>query len=252
MPTWREMLVRSTSFTFGYPIRPPSLSPVSVVVADPLLCERQAILVPSLRDDVEVLIGGVEHVDSARKRRVRVEDVAVQVFVEHAGAFAVGETRLLRSEVIDVRAACDFFRAERCPQVVVEIPVVGGEPREGPPHPLPERLDLRRRRARDSDKRHIALIQVNDDLVEVVRPERAVWTTLVPLRREHEVIDNELAPPTKELGESHRSLGTLEDILLLDFLPRQFAPLPAQFIAELCEFLLLRQKRFSRRQPLVV
>gem|GEM_PF-44780 len=77
-------------------------------------------------------------------------------------------------------------------------------------------------------------------------------TTLVPLRRKHEVIDDELIPLPEELREGYLSFGTVEVISLLDFLPRQFAPLPAQFIAELCEFFLLRQKRFPRRQPLVV
>jgi hypothetical protein len=54
------------------------------------------------------------------------------------------------------------------------------------------------------------------------------------------VIHDELIPLPKELGESHRSIGPLEDIPLLDLLPRQLAPLPAQLIAELGEFLLLR------------
>jgi hypothetical protein len=42
---------------------------------------------------------------------------------------------------------------------------------------------------------------VNDERVEVVRPERADRTTDVILRIEHEVVDEQLAPAVEEVVE---------------------------------------------------
>src|ERR1700737_4608471 len=64
---------------------------VSVVVADPVLC-RFRILISSLRNQIEVVIGGVHHVDAPRIARVGVKDSAALVLVEHAGSLTVLET----------------------------------------------------------------------------------------------------------------------------------------------------------------
>src|SRR5207237_6653426 len=90
-----------------------SLLSVTVVMADPRLRKLQAILVATFRNNVEVVIGGVENIDPARPRRVRVKDAAVLVFVEDADAFAVGETGFRGSEVVQRCAALDFSRVER-------------------------------------------------------------------------------------------------------------------------------------------
>src|SRR5260370_29100551 len=93
------------------------------------------------------------------------------------------------------------------------------------------------------------MIHVNDDVVEVVRPEGAVLASLFPLRRKHEVVDDELAPLAEEIGERLLAVRAVEDIRRGDLLPRQLAPLPAEVIAETGEFLLLFQMRRARGNP---
>src|SRR6266851_2890818 len=60
---------------------------VTIVVAHPAL-RIGGVFVPALRHEVEPLVCRVEHVDSARVRRVRLEDRAGLVLVEHAGALS--------------------------------------------------------------------------------------------------------------------------------------------------------------------
>jgi hypothetical protein len=43
------------------------------------------------------------------------------------------------------------------------------------------------------DHRHVALIEVHDDAVEVVGPARAVRAAGIPIGRKHEVVNDELA-----------------------------------------------------------
>src|ERR1700722_11568833 len=67
----------------------------------------------------------------------------------------------------------------------------------------------------------IALIQMSDDGVEVVGPERAVWASRLPVWREHEVVDDELAAAGKEGRQRLTPLWTLKDVLPRNGLPRQ-------------------------------
>jgi hypothetical protein len=96
------------------------------------------------------------------------------------------------------------------------------------------------------------VIKVNPDAVEIIGPERAMRTPLVPIRSEHKVIDYELAPVCEKLGQRLLASGTIEDVLLINLLPREFAPLPVQFVPLPREFLFLRQERCSRGEPLLV
>src|SRR5207248_1513994 len=74
----------------------------------------------------------------------------------------------------------------------------------------------------------------------------------LPLRRKHEVVDDELTAILEDIRERLGAVRAIEDVQLVDLLPRQLAPLPAQRITLMCEFFLLRQERRSRREPLVV
>src|SRR4029077_16037875 len=87
--------------------------------------------------------------------------------------------------------------------------------------------------------------------VEVVRPERAVRTSRLILRPEHEVVDDELTLTVEEVGKRLFAIRPFEHVLLPDCLPGQFTPLPAQFIAQASEFFFLRQQFPARLQPLV-
>src|SRR5260370_309790 len=90
------------------------------------------------------------------------------------------------------------------------------------------------------------------DAVEVVGPERAARAALVPIRAEHEMLDDELATPLEQVAERHFALRRVEDIALLDLLPRQLAALARQLVAPAGEFLLLGEMGLLRLQPLFV
>src|SRR5256885_5078199 len=222
---------------------------VSVVVAHPGLREFQAVLVPTLGGQVEVVVGGVQHVDSPRVRGVSVKNGAARVPVEHADALPVAHADVEFRKVVERRSAFDFLRSERRLVVVVEIVLPGGDPFEPPAHAFLERLELGERRARDRDEARVAVIEVDAEAVEIVRPERAVLAALVPVGREHEVIDDELAPAVEELGQRLRACRPVEDVLLLHLLPRQGAPLATQLVAQPGEPLLLREEFPARLDP---
>ena len=63
---------------------------VSVVVPDPGLRVWKVLLIAALRNQVEVLIGGVHHVDAARKTGIGMKHRAALVLVEHADPLTIG------------------------------------------------------------------------------------------------------------------------------------------------------------------
>src|SRR5947209_9055422 len=69
---------------------------------------------------------------------------------------------------------------------------------------------------------------------------------------EHRVIDDQLAASREDVAERPRPALALEGVLLLDELPGQIAPLPAQLVAHPGELLLLRQVPLPCPEPLVV
>ena len=66
------------------------------------------------------------------------------------------------------------------------------------------------------------------------------------------MIDDELAPLFEEFGQRLLAARPVEDVLLVNLLPWEFAPLPAQFVPQPREFLFLREERRSRGEPLLV
>src|ERR1700704_11567 len=73
---------------------------------------------------------------------------------------------------------------------------------------------------------------MGNDSVEVVRPEAAVLAPDVPIRLVHEVIYDELAAAAKEVRQSLSAVLAFEYVLLLNALPGQLAPLPAELFAQ--------------------
>ena len=65
---------------------------------------------------------------------------------------------------------------------------------------------------------------MNDDRIEVVRPERAVRASGFPVRIEHEVIDDKLAGPVKQLRQGLFAVRSFENILFTYGFPRHLAP----------------------------
>src|SRR6058998_4137819 len=69
---------------------------------------------------------------------------------------------------------------------------------------------------------------------------------------EHRVIDHQLAASLEDVAERLRPALALEGVLLVDELPGQIAPLPAQLVTHPGELLLLRQVLLPCLEPLVV
>jgi hypothetical protein len=174
------------------------------------------------------------------------EDGARRILEEDADALALHVADLLGAVVVL------GLLGERDAVVDVEVGVRRRVPREAPPHPLPVRGELRVGRERDGDHRDVARLQVDDVRVEVVGPERAALAAGVPARIEHEVVDDELAAAGEELRQRASSVRPLEDVLLLDALPRQVTSLAPQLVPQPRELLLLREQLLPLGQPLVV
>jgi hypothetical protein len=93
---------------------------------------------------------------------------------------------------------------------------------------------------------------MHDESIIVVGPEGAALAPFLPIRAEHEVLDDELTFPRKELVQALLSVQPLEDILFVDADPRQSATLRAQLIAQSRKFLFLCQMLLARFDPLVL
>src|SRR3954469_4696121 len=95
-------------------------------------------------------------------------------------------------------------------------------------------------------------MQVLEETVrDLVGPGRATRAALLPFGREHEVADNELATPLKQVEQAGLPVRTLEDVLLLDPDHRQPAALSVQFVPLPGEFFLPGQQFLAGSKPLV-
>ena len=84
--------------------------------------------------------------------------------------------------------------------VEVEVAAERRHPRKAPAHAPLEGLDLGERRAGDGDERHVALGEVDVGAVEMIGEEGATRTAFLPVRAEHEMVDDELASAVEQLG----------------------------------------------------
>src|SRR5690349_1930905 len=98
------------------------------------------------RGEIEVMIGGVHHVQAARVTGIGVKDIPGLVAIEHAdsGCFLADEGS--GSEIV-VAASLDLLLRERNAVVVIERAVARRYPFEAPAHPLLEGGELGQRRA---------------------------------------------------------------------------------------------------------
>src|SRR5262249_42909958 len=87
--------------------------------------------------------------------------------------------------------------------------------------------------------------------IVVVGPERAARTTLLPVRPQHEVIDEKLTLAAEQVGEGEFSFGPFKDITLVDPHPGQLAPLARKVVAQSGECLLLLEVSLASDQPLL-
>src|SRR2546427_13243139 len=116
-------------------------------------------------------------------------------------------------------------------EVVVEVASERRCPREAPPHPVLERLELRDRRARDGSEGDVVVGQVDDGAVEAIGNRGTRRTARRVVGPEHEVVDEELRAPAEEVSQRGLSLLGLEFVRLVDPDPRQLLPSPRQLVA---------------------
>ena len=93
------------------------------------------------------------------------------------------------------------------------------------------------------------MIEMDDRRIVVVGPESAALAAGLPVRAEHEVIDDELAAAAEQFAEGDAALFALEHIIGLDFLPRERTPLGGERLAGAGEGLFLLEQPQPRRSP---
>ena len=118
-----------------------------------------------------------------------------------------------------------FLRREADAEIVVEAVAVRGHPLEAPAHASAEALDLGERRARDGDEGDVAMGEMHGHAVGVVGHVGAARAALLPARREHEVLHQELVAAGEQIGQRLPAVRPIEGVRLVDANPRQ---LPAQ------------------------
>src|SRR4029079_11734820 len=89
-----------------------------------------------------------------------------------------------------------------------------------------------------------------DDTVEVVGPERAALAAGLPVRGEHEVVDDELGLAVEQVGEGRRAARALELVALGDLDPGQRAAGGAELVALAGELLLAGEQLLAGLDPL--
>ena len=71
------------------------------------------------------------------------------------------------------------------------------------------------------------MFEMHQGAFDMVHLERATDTALLPFGAEHEMLDDQLTPPTKKLCERLFPVRSVKDVVLLDLHPGQFAPFRA-------------------------
>src|SRR5260370_33132152 len=89
------------------------------------------------------------------------------------------------------------------------------------------------------DQGDVARGEVHDAALEIVGPERAALAPLLPVGREHEMVDDQLRAPGEQVAERDLAVRPIEHVRLVDADPREIVPLLAQPVA-------------PRRQPLLL
>src|SRR5258707_8928058 len=94
-----------------------------IPVAQPKPVHRiwQALLMAAERRQVEIMVGGIHHVEAAREAGIGVEDLALVAAIKHADAGRFLHAEAAGAEIIDLGARSDFFRRKRDGVIVVEI-----------------------------------------------------------------------------------------------------------------------------------
>ena len=133
-----------------------------------------------------------------------------------------------RAVIVDRAAGGEVLRRERHAEIEVEVAAVRGDPGECPAHPVLDLLDPLERHARDRGERQVGMLEMLPRRVDMIGDERAAAAHMVRARRQHEMIDGELAAAAEQVAERAFALGPFEDIGLLDPDPGQLPALGAE------------------------
>src|SRR5579883_3491744 len=79
--------------------------------------------------------------------------------------------------------------------------------------------------------------------------ERAPLANVIGARRQHEVIDGELAAAMKQIGKGALAIRSLEDVGLLDFHPWQMAALLSKLVELVRHLFLFDEQSPARGEP---
>src|SRR5262245_15721799 len=211
-------------------------------MANPGHRPRQSVLVAALGREIEEMIGADQDVETATIGGIGVKDFAHGALVEHAGARPLLAREAL-DELVVVKdlAAGLLLCGERDLIVGIEIAAERRHPFEVPAHATLESFNLGQRRPRHDDKRYVALRQLNDRTVEKLGEKRTVLTAGFATRTQHGVIDDQLAFAAEQIGERLFAGWGIEDVVLVYFLPRQFAAFAGGRVAGAAERFFLGQ-----------
>src|SRR5262249_19055108 len=133
-----------------------------------------------------------------------------------------------------------LFGRERDLVVGIEIAAERRHPIEVPAHPALESLDLGERRPRHDDEGDITLRQMECRFVEMIGKVRGAWAAGFPAWTKHKMIDDQLAFAVEQIGKRSFAGWRVEDVVLVHFLPWQFATLAGERVASTRECLLFR------------
>jgi hypothetical protein len=90
---------------------------------------------------------------------------------------------------------------------------------------------------------------MHDHAVQVIGPERTADAAFLPSRSEHEMLDDQLTAPGKQVAERLLAGRAVEGVRLLDLHPRQPATELAQLVVPARVFFLLLEQFHSGSQP---
>jgi hypothetical protein len=151
---------------------------------------------------------------------VGVEDFATLVSGKDASAHHVLAALDRRAIIEDGVAGGDVLLLERHAEIEVEVAVVRGDPRKGPSQNPLDLLDPLDRRARDRGKRQVGVPKVLLRSIDMIGDEGASFAHVIGPRRQHEVLDRELAAALEQICKRAFSFGSFERVGLLDPDPR--------------------------------
>src|ERR1700730_8722258 len=156
------------------------------------------------------------------------ENCSSGVFTEHTDPRMLAHRSLDRGIIVNDFALRQLLRRERHTVIVIEVIAEGRHPIEAPAHPLLECRELWVRRPGDRDEADVALVQMDQDRVEIIRPERAALAAFCPAGVEHEMIYDQLLLACEQLAQALLAVGSFENILLVDPHPGKLAVLGAE------------------------